>query len=71
MYDIIYSYLSEHIFNSEALEAYSTSIMGVNTNLNVWLTHTACIALMVVAVVLACLLVRWVWRSVSGAFLLR
>lgn len=71
MYDIVYNYLTEYVFNGTALDTYQTSIMGVNTSLNAWLAHTATIALMVVAVLLCCFLVRWVWRLVSGAFLMR
>lgn len=71
MYAILYDFLAEHIFNSQALEAYHAEVLGVQTDMNAWLIHTTCIGLMVLAVVLMCLLVRWIWRAVSSAFLLR
>lgn len=71
MYDIIYSFISENIFNSATLDTYTYNISGVNTTLNQWLTHTACISIMIIAIILCVLLIRWVFRLVSSAFLLR
>lgn len=71
MYDIIYDYLMENIYNGTGLTVYSSEVMGVQTSMAEWLGHTTTIVLMVVVVVLCALFVRWVWRFVSGAFTLR
>lgn len=71
MYDIIYDYISQNIFNSVSLNSITYSIGDANLTLNQWLTHTACISIMIIAIILCCLLVRWVFRLVSSAFLLR
>lgn len=71
MYDIIYSYLMENIYNGTALSAYGSEVLGVQTSLAEWLGHTTTIALMVIVVVLCALFLRWVWRFVSGLFILR
>lgn len=71
MYDLVYQFILDNIFNSTTLNAYSSTILGVNTNLNVWLSHTATIIFMSVLLVLAYVFLRWLFRVVSGLFLLR
>lgn len=71
MYDIIYNFLLDNIFNSSTLSSYHSMIMDVDTNLNVWLSHTTTIILMVLAIWLLFVFVRWLFRLVSGLFLLR
>jgi len=76
IYDLIYSFIHDNFFlcygsgNSD-LSNYETTIMSRTIGLDTWLSHTCTIGIMILCVILACLLVRWVWRVVSSAFLLK
>ena len=71
MYDIIYDYILNNIFNSTYLVNYSQTIFGVSTTLNVWLSHTCTIILMVLFVGLLVGFAIWLFKLVSGFILLR
>lgn len=71
MYDLVYNFILNQIFNSTALNSYHSTILGVDTNLNVWLSHTATIVFFAVLLVCAFLFLRWLFRVVSGLFLLK
>ena len=71
MYDLVYQFILTQIFNSTTLNAYSSTIMGVSTNLNVWLSHTATIIFFGVLLVCVWIFLKWLFRVVSGLFLLK
>ena len=71
MYDILYDFIINNIFNSTALSSYTSEIMGVSTNMNVWLSHTLTIILMCLFVFALYLFGKFLFKVVSGLFLLR
>jgi len=66
LYDIIYNFFADNIFNSQALDSYSSEIMGVSTTLNQYLSHSATILLLCLGVFWLILVIRWVFRVFSG-----
>lgn len=71
LYDIVYNFIYGQIFNSSALSSYSTTILGVSTDLNVWLSHTTTIIFFGVLLVCVWCFLKWLFRVVSGLFLLK
>lgn len=71
LYDLVYNFILTQIFNSTTLSSYESTIMGVSTNLNVWLSHTATISFFIVLLVCIFIFLRWLFRVVSGLFLLK
>lgn len=65
LYDTIYDFFYG-LFNTNYLSGYSSSIMGVDTSLASWLSHTFTIALMVLGVIVLLLFVRWIFRVFAG-----
>lgn len=65
LYDTIYDFFLG-VFDSDYISDYSTSIMGVNTSLASWLSHTATIALLILGIIWLILVVRWIFRVCSG-----
>ena len=66
LYDLIYDFFIDNLFTSSALAQYESEILGVSTNLNEYLSHTATITILIVGVVILLALVRWVFRVFSG-----
>lgn len=71
IYDIIYDFLINNIFNSTYLANYETSIMGVTTDLNVWLAHSVTIVIMLFFVFCLYLFTKFLFNVVSKIFMLR
>lgn len=71
MYDIIYQFLLDNIYNSTDLVDVSTEIMGLSLNLNEWLAHSTTIFSMFLIVFFAIWLIRWVFKLVGGLFILK
>ena len=71
MYDIIYQFIYTHLFNSTALASTSTQVLGLSMSMNEWLAHTTTIICIGLIVAFLVLFVRWIFRLVSGLFLLR
>ena len=71
MYDLIYNFIIGNIFNSSSLASYETTLFGVTTNMNVWLSHTATIIFMSALLFCAVIFLRFLFRIVSGLFLLK
>ncbi|MBO7528051.1 MAG: hypothetical protein J6T74_09235 [Clostridia bacterium] len=71
MYDLIYGYIHDYLFASIELENYSMFIMGVNTDLSVWLAHTCTIIAMVLIFTFLIIFIKWLFKLVSGLFLLK
>lgn len=71
MYDIIYDFIYGYIFNSQYLANLNYTWFGSSLNLNQILTHFTCVFLMGLFIFLLVLLLRWIFRLVSGLFLLR
>ena len=71
LYQIVYEFILNNIFNYSGLASYESTIMGVSTNLNVWLSHTATIIFFAVLLVFCFIFLRWLFRIVSGLFLLK
>lgn len=75
LFDYIYEWYSVHIFStsgtaSDVLDDVIV-LQDTNTSLATWLSGTATIITMVILVVVLMLFVRWIFRLVSGLFLLR
>lgn len=70
IYDLLYNYLIEHIFNSTSLSTFAEGL-GIESNLNQWLAHTSCIVLMVLFIALLILGAVWLFKLVSGFILLK
>ena len=71
MYDLVYQFILTQIFNSTTLSSYSSTILGVSTNMNVWLSHTFTILFFTVLLVCVWVFLKWLFRVVSGLFLLK
>ena len=71
MYDLVYQFIYNQIFNSSELTAYHYTILGVDTNLNVWLSHTFTILFMCVLLICAWIFLRWLFKVISGLVLLK
>lgn len=65
LYDSVYDFFYG-IFNSTTMSGYSSVIMGVDTSLAVWLSHTATITCMILFIVWMILVIRWIFRVFSG-----
>ena len=65
LYDTIYNFFYG-VFNSTLLSNYSQVIMGVNTSLASWLSHSATIVLLALGIVWLIFVVRWIFRVFSG-----
>lgn len=70
MYTLIYDFLLEHFFNG-TLNQYSTEIMGITTNMNIWLAHTFTIIVMALIFVVLVIFTKWLFKLCSGLFLLK
>lgn len=71
MYDIIYQFIYGSIFNSTSLNSFEFTIGTQTIDLNVWLSHTFTIISMIILLVCAFVFLRWLFRVVSGLFLLK
>ena len=71
MYDLIFEFIRDNLFSSQYLTNYNYQWFGVNTPINVILSHITSIALITTFVIILCLFVRWLFKLVSGLFLLR
>jgi len=65
LYDTIYEFFLS-VFDSDYIENYSSTIMGVNTTLAQWLSHSATIVLLVLGIVWLILVIRWIFKVCSG-----
>lgn len=66
LYDIIYDFFYSNLFTSSALAQYESEILGVTTNLNEYLSHTATLTILILGIVILLLLVRWCFRVFAG-----
>lgn len=71
MYDIFYDFISTYLFNSTDLSSASTQVLGMSMSMNEWLSHTTTIVCIGLIVMFLVLLVRWLFRLVSGLFMLK
>ena len=71
MYTIIYQYLLDNLFNDTNLASYNQTILGVNTNMAQWLSHTLTIVSMVLIFVFMVIFIKWLFKLVSGLILLK
>lgn len=71
MYTLIYQFIHDYLFNDVALESYSKTILGVNTDLSVWLSHSLTIISMVLIFTFLVIFIKWIFKLVSGLFLLK
>lgn len=65
IYDYIYDFYLG-LFNSQYLQGYSATIMGQNTSLPMWLSHTASIISLCLLLALLFLIIRWAFRVFAG-----
>jgi len=71
MYQLIYDFLATHLFNGSALSSTTHQVLGVSMSMNEWLCHTTTIICICLIIAFLILFVRWMFRLVSGLFLLR
>lgn len=71
IYTLIYGYIYQYLFNDSNLQAYEDTILGVNTNMAQWLSHSLTIIAMVLIFVFLVIFIKWIFKLVSGLFLLR
>lgn len=71
MYTLIYDYIYGYLFNDIALRSYESAILGVNTNMAQWLSHSLTIVSMILLFVFAIYFIKWLFKLVSGLFLLK
>jgi len=71
MYDLIYGYIHDYLFASVGLGQYSMEIMGVSTDLTEWLSHTCTIISMALIFIFLVIFLKWLFKLVSGLFLLK
>lgn len=71
IYTLIYGYIYQYLFNDSNLQAYEDNILGVNTNMAQWLSHSLTIIAMVLIFVFLVIFIKWIFKLVSGLFLLR
>ena len=69
MYDIIYQYLMDYIFNGSTLSM-STTIYGQTLSMNEWLAHSTTIICMCLIVFFGIWIIKWVFKLVGGLFIL-
>lgn len=66
---MIYNYIYEFffgLFNSDYLNGYETFILGVNTSLASWISHTATFISMALLLALLFYIVKWVLKCFVG-----
>lgn len=71
MYTLIYQFIHDYLFDDLGLQGYSQQIMGVNTDMSVWLSHSLTIISMVLIFVFLVIFIKWIFKLVSGLFMLR
>ena len=71
MYTLIYQFIHDYLFNDSNLENYTQTIMGVNTDMSVWLSHSLTIISMILIFVFLVIFIKWIFKLVSGLFLLK
>lgn len=71
MYQIVYDFIYNNVFDQSALRNWAWEIGGFNTNLRVWLSHTATIVCMCLFIFALILLLRWIYRLFAGLLLLK
>lgn len=71
MYQLIYDFLREHLFNGLALDNMTSSVLGQSMSLNEWLCHSLTIVSLVLIFVFIIIFVKWLFKVISGLFLLR
>lgn len=70
IYESLYDFITTHIFNFSGLDTFANSI-GIDTSINVWLSHTTTIIIMVLMVVVLISFLVWLFKLVSGFILLK
>lgn len=71
LYDLIYDYFINHIWNSANLTAITHDISGVNMSMDVWLSHTSTIITLVLLVVVLGVFVKWLFGIFANLFTFR
>lgn len=70
MYDLIYNFILDNLFNSTSLECEST-ILGQVMTMNEWLSHSATIICICLIIAFLILFIKWIFKVVSGLLLLK
>lgn len=65
IYDYIYDFYYG-LFSSNYLSGYQTNILGVDTTLSTWISHTATIISMSLLLALLFYIVKWVFKVFAG-----
>ena len=70
MYDIIYDFLINNVFNGTSL-TYSFELFGQSTSMNVWLSHSVTLIVMAIFIWSLIMFCKFLFRVVGGLFLLK
>lgn len=71
MYDLIYSYIYQNLFNSTSLSGLTFDISNMTLNANEWLSHTATIICLCVLICVLVCFVKWIFNIFARLFTLR
>ena len=71
IYTLIYGYIYDYLFNDSGLRSYHSTILSIDTNMAQWLSHSLTIVAMVLIFVFLVIFIKWVFKLVSGLFLLK
>ena len=71
MYTLIYDYIYNYLFNDLTLQSYEKTILGVNTNLAEWLSHSLAIISIILIFIFLVILIKWLFKLISGLLLLK
>lgn len=71
MYSIIYDFIYTYLLSGGDLDNYSMQLLGVTTTMSQWLSHCLSIISIVLIFVFLVIFLKWIFKLVSGLFLLR
>lgn len=71
MYNLIYDYIYNNLFNGSALNELTFEISNLTMNANEWLSHTATIICLCVLIFLLVCFVKWIFNLFSRLLTLR
>ena len=66
LYETIYDFFYDEVFNTSYLSGYHMTIMSVDTTIAEYLSHSVTILLLGLGVFWLILVVRWIFRVCAG-----
>lgn len=71
MYSIIYDFMYTYLLSGGTLDNYETELFGVTTSLSQWLAHMFSIVSIALIFIFLVIFLKWLFKLVSGLFLLK